>query len=89
MFLCVFLTWAVPLRAALVSVDQDGKAKQATVRGFRCEGTAAGFVEQDELVVDTDVLGALVNYFSIRWLEGNKIFKKAEITWILSENYGN
>lgn len=74
-FLCVFLTWAVPLGAALVSIDQDGKAEQAAVWGLRGEGAAAGFVEQDELVVDADVLSALIHNFSIRRLEGNKMRK--------------
>lgn len=41
-FSCVsiFLTWTVPLRAALVSIDQNGKAKQAAVGRVGGEGTA-------------------------------------------------
>ena len=69
----VFLTWTVPLRAALVSIDQDGEAEQATVRGFGGKGTALRFVEQDELVVDADVLCAFVNSLCVRRLDGNKI----------------
>lgn len=68
----VFLTWTVPLRAALVSIDQYGKAKQATVWRVGGEGAALGFVEQDELVVDTDVLGALIDNLCIRRLDGYK-----------------
>lgn len=43
----VFLTWTVPLRAALVSIDQYGKAEQATVGRLGGERAALGFVEQD------------------------------------------
>lgn len=56
-----FLTWTVPLRAALVSIYKDSKAKQATVRRVGSVRAALGFVEQDELVVDTYVLGAIIN----------------------------
>lgn len=70
--MCVFLTWTVPLRAALVSIDQYGKAKQAAVWRVGGEGTALGFVEQDELVVDADVLCALIDNLCIWWLDGNK-----------------
>lgn len=70
--MCVFLTWTVPLRAALVSIDQYGKAKQAAVRQVGGEGAALGFVEQDELVVDADVLGALIDNLCIWRLEGKK-----------------
>lgn len=69
----VFLTWTVPLRAALVSIDQYGKAKEATVWRVGCEGAALGFVEQDELVVDADVLRALIDDLCIRRLDGNKL----------------
>ena len=79
MFLYVFLTWTVPLRAALVSIDQDGEAEQATVGGLGGEGTALGFVEKDELVVDADVLGALVNDLCIRRLDGNDINKENQL----------
>lgn len=59
-------TGTVPLRAALVSIHQDSKPQQPTVRGLRGERAALGLVEQDELVADADVLGALVDNLSVR-----------------------
>lgn len=67
----VFLTWTIPLRAALVSVDQYGKAKQAAVGRVGGERAALGLVEQDELVVDADVPRALIDNLCIRRLDGN------------------
>lgn len=67
----VFLTWTVPLRTALVSIDQYGKAKQAAVGRVGGERAALGLVEQDELVVDADVLRALIDNLSIWRLDGN------------------
>lgn len=75
--LCVFLTWTVPLRAALVSIYEDSKAKQATVRRVGSVRAALGFVEQDKLVVDTDVLGAIINDLCIWRLVQKKTTKKA------------
>lgn len=69
----VFLTWTVPLRAALVSVDLYGKAEQTAVGRVGGEGAALGLVEQDELVVDADVLRALVDDLCVRRLDGNKV----------------
>lgn len=75
--LCVFLTWTVPLRAALVSIYEDSKAKQATVWRVGSVRAALGFVEQDELVVDTDVLGTITNDLCIwRLVQNNKQTKK-------------
>ena len=71
-FVTVLLTWTVPLWAALVSINQYGKAKQATVWRVGSEGAALGFVEQDKLVVDTDVLCALINDLCIWRLDGKK-----------------
>lgn len=70
--LCVFLTGTVPLRTALVPIDQDGKTEKATVGRVRVEGAALGFVEQDKLVVDADVLCALINNLCIWRLEKTK-----------------
>lgn len=70
--LCIFLTWTVPLGAALVSVDEDSKAKQATVGRDGSVRAALGFVEQDELVVDADVLCAFINNLCIWRLIQNK-----------------
>lgn len=67
----LFLTWTIPLRAALVSVDQYCKAKQAAVGRVRGERAALGLVEQDELVVDADVLCALIDNLRIWRLDGN------------------
>lgn len=69
--MCGPLTWTVPLWAALVSIDQYSKTKQATVWGIGGEGAALRFVEKDKLVVDADVLGALINEFCIWRLETN------------------
>lgn len=73
MCVSVFLTWTVPLRAALVSVDENGKAEQAAVWRVRGKGAALGFVEQDELVVDADVFRALIDDLCIRRLDRNKL----------------
>lgn len=74
-----FLTRTVPLRAAFVSIDQYGKAKQATVGRVGGEGAALGLVEQDKLVVDADVFGALVHNLCIRRLDGDKFNKLKHI----------
>jgi len=70
------LTWTLPLGAALVSVDQHGEAQQAAVGAARGEGAALGFVEQDQLVVDADVLRALIDDHRVRRLDG----KQQEVT---------
>ena len=64
-----FLTWTVPLWAALVSIDQDGKAKQAAVRTVGGELATLRFVEQDKLVVDANVLCAFIHDLCIRRLD--------------------
>lgn len=52
---------------------------------MRGEGAALGLVEQDEVVVDTNVLGALIHNLCIRRLERdrqyeiNKKIKSAQI----------
>lgn len=72
-YVCVFfLTGTIPLRTALVSVDQDGKTEKAAVWRVRGEGAALGLVEQDKLVVDADVLCALINDLCIWRLEKTK-----------------
>lgn len=67
------LTWTVPLRAALVSVHQYGKAQQATVGRVRGKGATLGLIKEDELVADADVLGAFIHYLCIRRLEGGEM----------------
>lgn len=68
MWILSALTWTVPLRAALVSVHQYGKAQQATVGRLRGKGATLGLIKEDELVVDTDVLGAFIHNLCIRRL---------------------
>lgn len=77
----VFLTRTVPLGAALVSVNQYGETKQATVGGLGGKGAALGLVEQDEVVVNADVFRALINDFCVWRLVKKKrrYFKKPKI----------
>lgn len=66
------LTWTGPLGAALFSVHQYGEAQQAAVGRLRGEGAAMGLVKEHQLVVDADVLGALIHNLCVRRLEAEK-----------------
>lgn len=80
MWFSYVLTWTLPLRAALVSVDQYGEAQQATVRWVRGKGAALGLVEEDELVADADILCAFVNDLCIRRLEMENVDESSNST---------
>lgn len=81
-----FLTWTIPLGAALVSIDQNCKTKQAAVWRVGCERAALGLIEKDELVVDADILCAFINNLCIWRLDNDKTEKnKIKRNVLLSE----
>ena len=55
------LTGALPLGAAGVSVGEDGQAQQAAVWGRGAEATEGGRVVEEQLAVEADQLGTLID----------------------------
>lgn len=63
-------TGALPLRAAGVGVDEDGQAQQAALRLRGAEVAVQRRVVKEQLPVEADQLGALINAVGVRGLQG-------------------
>lgn len=61
-------TWALPLRAAGVCVDEDGQAQQAALGLGGVVAAVQRRVVKQQLAVEADQLGTLVNTVRIRRL---------------------
>lgn len=63
------LTGALPLGAAGVGVDEDGQAQQTALRLGGVEVAVERRVVKEQLPVETDQLGALINAVGVRRLQ--------------------
>jgi len=64
------LTGALPLGAAWVRAGEDGQTQQAAVGLAGVVATVEGGVVQEQLPVEADELGTLVQAVRVRWLWG-------------------